>query len=177
LSCHYDVILNANAAEPLDIYTRLDCNDHTLFEQGLFVHAQTRHFMHFDSQPVSCAVGEVPDETMAPKNFARRSINVTRFGARPNGHLGGMLCLQDGGVKPANPACSPSQENSASHIAAVAAQYSTLVKDDQVVFLEQLGRGLGVRPGGARTRGNDGVKRWSTCAAEFHGSIQLSGHG
>src|SRR5580693_7545540 len=133
--------------------------------------------MNFDSQPVPCAVGEITAETMAPQSFARRRVHVTGFGTRANGGLGGLLRLQNGAVKPANPACSPPQENSASHIAAVAAQYSTLVKDDQLVFLEQLGRGLGVGPSGARAGSHDRVEGWPACAAQLHGPLQFRRNG
>ncbi len=133
---HYYIILDANAPEALDIYTRLDGNDHTLFQQGLFTRAQTRHFMNFDSQPVPCAVGEIADAAKTPQDFACCKVHIAGFRARPNGRFGSLLGFQNGAIETSNPTCSPSQENGASHIAAVAAQYSTLVKDDQLVFLE-----------------------------------------
>src|SRR5271156_4527900 len=71
----------------------------------------------------------------------------------------------------------PPQEDGTCHVATVVAQYSTLVKDDQLVFPEELGRRASVRPGGARAGGDDSFKGRAAGALQLHPAFDIGGYG
>ena len=63
--------------KPFQVYSRLNRDDHPLFENCLFALAQARHFMHLYPQPMTCAVGEILGETFALETAWRRIVTVS----------------------------------------------------------------------------------------------------
>ena len=86
-----------------------------------------------------------------------------------------LLGLLDGFVPPPNSSRCPSQIDRARQVTAVVAEYSTQVEDDQLVFLQALLGGLGMRQRGARPGGHDGLEGGRRCALAAHAVVDLGG--
>src|ERR1700735_3781310 len=112
-------------------------------------------------------------QPMAFQRPARRSIYLTSLHARPYGCSGGFLSFQHGIVQPPYPRWSSSHKYRPGQVAAITAEYSTLVQDDQFVFPERLASGPGMSPGGTRSRGNNSLKRRSAPTLLLYGELDL----
>src|SRR5580704_16781474 len=133
---------------------------------------------------MSGAVSEVTFQARTLENVARCSVDSCGRYSWPDGGDSGFLGFENCVIERAGfvtsrithpsprrctrPDRRPSQEDGTCHVATVVAQYSTLVKDDQLVFPEELGCGARVGPGGARAGGDDGFKGWGAGTLQFH---------
>src|SRR6185437_4105222 len=102
--------------------------------------------MHLEAQAVPCAMYEPSLQARQLKNAARRSVHVLRGDAWTQRLPGSLLRLAYGFVPATHLQRSAPHADRARQIAGIAAQYSTEVKHDQLVFLHQLPAGPGMRP-------------------------------
>jgi hypothetical protein len=130
------VIFDSDSAEALKVYAGLDGYHHILFQNETLPTSQPRHLVHFQAKAVTRAVREVLIQLVAPQNVAGCAIDLAGFDARLDDGYGGSLGFQDGVIEPSDTIGRAAQEDRTRHIAAVAAQYSTLVHHDQLVFPE-----------------------------------------
>src|SRR5579862_9159543 len=59
---HHYVVLDTNTAHSFDVYARFHRDHHALFKDCFVTFTQARHLVHFDSEAVTSAVSEVPNE-------------------------------------------------------------------------------------------------------------------
>src|SRR5579864_772809 len=100
--------------------------------------------MNFEAQAVPCAMYKKPPQASLLEDAARRSVHLFRRDARTQSLPGRLLRLEYGIVPTAHPRRGTPHANRARQIARIAAQYSTEVKDDQLVFLHQFPAGPGM---------------------------------
>src|SRR5256885_16290684 len=70
----------------------------------------------------------------------------------------------------------PPQVHCAGNVAAIVAEYSTQVQDDQLIFPQSFGRGARVRQGGSLPKCNNRFKGWSGRAFFSHLIFDLCSH-
>src|SRR5579862_160621 len=105
-----------------------------------------------------CTVGKRPRQACALQSTPGGGVYYVRLDASGQSFDRGQLRLQDRVVPAANSRGCFTYENGPRDVTAVAAQYSTLVNDDQLVFSDTFRGGVGVWEGGARAGGNDGIE-------------------
>src|SRR4029077_14599031 len=92
-----------------------------------------------------------------------------------NSALGSLLGLEDGIVEAPDTFWRATHVNSPRHIAAIAAEYSTLVEDDQFVFPQQFGGRLRVGPCGTRPGSHNGIEGRAASTALLNSVFNLRG--
>src|SRR5579863_4454538 len=153
-----NVVLNADAPEAFHVNAWLDGQNHSLAKDCFFAPAKPRHFVYFQAQTMAGAMRKVLRQLASPQSPPCRAIYIPGRRARPNRVLGRLLSVQNRIVEPANLGRGFADVNRARHIAAVAADYSTLIEDDQFAFADRPGGRSGMRPRRTRPGRHDGFK-------------------
>src|ERR1700734_1824402 len=107
-------------------------------------------------------MGKVLAQTQAPPSLPGGSVHLASLHAGPDCLSGRSLRFQNGIIEPPDLNRRASQKYCPGQVAAITAEYSTLVQDDQFVFPEELGSRPRVRPGRPRPGSDDSVEARAT---------------
>src|SRR6516164_701297 len=121
------VVLDADAAHALKVNARFHSYYHSLEQGRLFAFSKPRHFVNLQAQTMPCAVCEMPIERNRAQGGSRGFVDVRCSGPRSDCLLGCLLSLKHRVIEALDLGRRTPHVYCASHIATVAADYSTLV--------------------------------------------------
>src|SRR5579872_5440855 len=131
--------------------------------------------MHLEAQAVPCAMYETSLQASLLEDATRRGVHLFRCDARAQRLPCRLLRLEYCSVPATHLRRRAPHADRARQIARIAAQYSTEVKHDQLVFLHELPAGTSMRPRPTFARGDDGIEGGSVRALSPHTEFNFGG--
>ena len=131
---HRHVVFNANSSDARYVNSRFNRN-HVSGNQNMFL--STRHpglFMHFQAEPMSGAMHKIFVKPVVRQNPSGGGIDIPTGDAGPRRGNRSRLRFLDRAIASPYARRGASDEDSPRNIAAIVAEYSTQVEDDQFIF-------------------------------------------
>src|SRR5579872_2848237 len=128
------IVFNSNSPNAFDVYTGFQGHHVAGRETRLLVPSDPGILMNLKADAVARAMNKIPTKSLALQDVSGRGVDRTAGHAGLQRVAGRRLRLQHRLVPLADARGGLPHENRARQVTAVAAQYSTQVEDDQLVF-------------------------------------------